>query len=124
MADVTGRTAFKTVGKLPLRKSDNDILGIAPSPGWDARYDWAGWVPYVQTPQGDDAVIAVKGFLATANQRITPPGYPIFMGQDWTVPYRHDCIEQMLAASPKHDMASMQKIQADQLSMAALKLMP
>ena len=73
MADVTGRTAFKAVGKLPLRKSDNDILGIAPSPGWDARYDWAGWVPYAQTPQGDDAAIAVKGFLATANQRITPP---------------------------------------------------
>ena len=124
MADVTGHTAFKTVGKLPLRKSNNDILGIAPSPGWDARYDWAGWVSYAQTPQGDNAAIAVKGFLATANQRITPPGYQIFMGQDWTVPYRHDRIEQMLAASPKHDMASMQKIQADQLSMATLKLMP
>ena len=124
MADVTGRTAFKTVGKLPLRKPDNDILGIAPSPGWDARYDWAGWVPYAQTPQSDAAAIAAKGFLATANQRITPPGYPIFMGQDWTVPYRQDRIEQMLAATPRHDMASMQKIQADQLSMATLKLLP
>ena len=41
MADIAGRTAFKAVGKLPLRKPDNDILGIAPSPGWDARYDWA-----------------------------------------------------------------------------------
>ena len=124
MADITGRTAFKTVGKLPLRKPDNDILGIAPSPGWDARYDWTGWVPYAQTPQSDDAAIASKGFLATANQRITPPGYPIFMGQDWTVPYRQDRIEQMLAATQKHDLASMQIIQADQLSMATLKLLP
>ncbi len=124
MADVAGRTAFKTVGKLPLRKPDNDILGIAPSPGWDARYDWAGWVPYAQTPQSDDAAITAKGFLATANQRITPPGFPIFMGQDWTVPYRQDRIEQMLTATPKHDMASMQKIQADELSMATIKLLP
>ena len=124
MADVAGRTAFKAVGKLPLRKLENDILGIAPSPGWDARYDWAGWVPYAQNPQADDAAIATKGFLATANQRITPPDFPIFMGQDWTVPYRQDRIEQLLAATPKHDMASMQKIQADQLSMATLKLLP
>ncbi len=124
MADTAGRTGFKAVGKLPLRKPDNDILGIAPSPGWDARYDWAGWVPYVQTPQSDDAAIAAKGFLATANQRITPPDFPIFMGQDWTVPYRQDRIEQMLAATPKHDIASMQKVQADQLSMATLKLLP
>ena len=124
MADTAGRTAFKAVGKLPLRKLENDILGIAPSPGWDARYDWAGWVPYAQNPQAGDAAIAAKGFLATANQRITPPDFPIFMGQDWTVPYRQDRIEQLLATTPKHDLASMQKIQADQLSMASLKLLP
>ena len=41
MGDMAARTAFKAVGKLPLKKPDNDILGIAPSPGWDARYDWA-----------------------------------------------------------------------------------
>ena len=124
MADTSGRTAFKAVGKLPLRKPDNDILGMAPSPGWDAKYDWAGWVPYAQNPQSDDAAISGKGFLATANQRITPPDFPVFMGQDWTVPYRQDRIEQMLAATPRHDMASMQKIQADQLSLATLKLLP
>ena len=81
-------------------------------------------MPYAQNPQAGDTAIAAKGFLATANQRITPPDFPIFMGQDWTVPYRHDRIEQLLAATPKHDMASMQKIQADQLSMATLKLLP
>ena len=53
MADVAGRTAFKAVGKLPLRKLENDILGIAPSPGCDARYDWAGWVPYAGQSNSD-----------------------------------------------------------------------
>ncbi|MES2362602.1 MAG: penicillin acylase family protein [Pseudomonadota bacterium] len=123
-ADVSGNVIFKAVGKMPLRKPDNDILGMAPSPGWEARYDWDGWVPYAQTPQTDQAAINAKGWLATANQRITPPGYPIFMGQDWTVPYRYDRIEQLLAATPKHDMASMQKIQGDQLSLATVRLLP
>lgn len=123
-ADVAGRTAFKAVGKIPLRKPDNDILGIAPSPGWDARYDWAGWVPYAQTPQTDHAAIAAKGWWSTANQRITPPGYPIFLGQDWTVPYRYDRIEQLLAARPTHDVDSMQKIQGDQMSAATVRLLP
>ncbi|MGH8805601.1 MAG: penicillin acylase family protein, partial [Polaromonas sp.] len=123
-ADVAGHVAFKAVGKIPLRKPGNDILGIAPSPGWDARYDWAGWLPYAQTPQTGHAAIDAKGWLATANQRITPPGYPVFMGQDWAAPYRHDRIEQLLAATPKHDVSSMQKIQGDQLSAAALRLLP
>ena len=124
MADTSGRTAFKAVGKLPLRKPGNDILGIAPAPGWDAKYDWEGWVPFAQNPQADQASIDAKGFFATANQRITPPDFSIFMGQDWTVPYRFDRIEQLLSATPKHDMTSMQKVQADQLSMATLKLLP
>ncbi|SFU47222.1 penicillin amidase [Polaromonas sp. YR568] len=123
-ADVAGRMAFKAAGKVPLRKPDNDIRGIAPSPGWDARYDWAGWVPYAQTPQTGQGEIEAKGWLSTANQRITPPNFPIFMGQDWTVPYRYNRIEQLLAATPQHDMASMQKIQADQLSAATAKLLP
>ncbi|CAN7288567.1 penicillin acylase family protein [Polaromonas sp. LjRoot131] len=123
-ADVAGGMAFKAAGKVPLRKPDNDIRGIAPSPGWDARYDWAGWLPYAQTPEASRAAIEAKGWWATANQRITPPAYPFFMGQDWTVPYRYDRIAQLLAATPKHDLASMQKIQADQLSPATLKLLP
>ncbi|HEY3046183.1 MAG TPA: penicillin acylase family protein [Polaromonas sp.] len=123
-ADTAGRVAFKAVGKIPLRKADNDILGIAPSPGWDARYDWAGWLPYAQTPQTGDAAIGAKGWLSTANQRITPPDYPLFMGQDWAVPYRYERIEQLLAATPKHDVDSMQKIQGDQLSPATVRLLP
>jgi penicillin G amidase len=123
-ADTTGQVAFKAVGKVPLRRADNDIRGVAPSPGWDARYDWAGWLPYAATPQTGNADIAARGWLATANQRITPPGYPHFIGQDWTVPYRHDRIEQLLAATPKHNLRSMQAIQADQQSGAALKLLP
>ena len=123
-ADTQGGLAFKAVGKVPLRKADNDIRGLAPSPGWDARYDWNGWIDYAQTPQVNQAEIEAKGFWVTANERITPPGYPFFMGQDWTVPYRHDHVNELLAAKPVHNLASLQKIQADQLSPATLKLLP
>ena len=124
MADVDGKVGYKAVGKVPLRQADNDILGIAPSPGWEAKYDWAGWLPYAQTPQADALAIAGKGWFANANQSVLPEGSGRFMGQDWVVPYRFDRIEALLAAAPRHDLAAMQKIQADQLSLATLKLLP
>ncbi len=37
MADVDGKVAYKAVGRVPLRRPDNDIMGVAPSPGWLAR---------------------------------------------------------------------------------------
>jgi len=123
-ADIAGGVAFKAAGKVPLRRPDNDIRGVAPSPGWDARYDWAGWLPYAQAPEAGRAAIEAKGWWSTANQRITPPQYPFFIGQDWTVPYRYNRIEQLLAATPMHDVASMEKIQGDQLSAATVKLLP
>lgn len=120
MADVEGKIAYKAAGRVPLRKPSNDIMGLAPAPGWDARYDWDGWVDFARTPQDSGA----KGWVSTANQRITPPKYPYFMGQDWGVPYRFERIEQLLAQTPKHDLASMQKIHSDITSLAAQRLMP
>lgn len=123
-ADVSGQIAFKVIGKLPLRKPENDFRGIAPSPGWDARYDWAGWLPYDQTPSDT----GVKGWIATANQRIHAPDYPHFMGQDWATPERFNRIEALLAVKPaqgaKHDPASMQALLADTVSLAAQRLAP
>lgn len=124
MADTAGRIAYKAVGKVPLRRADNDIRGVAPSPGWDARYDWAGWIPFAETPQDNPAVTAERGWIATANQRITAPGYPYFIGQDWHVPYRYDRIAALLAAQPKHTLDTMRALQADVKSTATLRLLP
>ena len=120
LADVEGNIAYKAAGTVPLRRADNDIQGLAPSPGWDARYDWSGWVPAAETPEDSGK----KGWIATANQRISPPGYKYFLGQDFTLPHRFDRIEELLAATPKHGMDSMQKIQSDQHSKGAEVLLP
>ena len=119
-ADDQGRIGFKAAGRVPVRAADNDIRGVAPSPGWDARYDWKGWLPYAQTPQDDGA----KGWLATANQRVTAPDYPHFLTQDWSLPYRYERIAQRIEAIPRHDMASMQALQGDVTSLATQRLLP
>ena len=120
MADVDGKIAYKAAGRAPLRSAENDIRGVAPALGWEARYDWAGWIPYVQTPEDDGK----KGWIATANQRITPPAYPYFMGQDWATPHRYERIEQILNGKQAHDMASMQALQNDVVSLSTLELLP
>lgn len=121
MADRAGRIAYKAVGRVPLRRANNDIRGVAPSPGWEARYDWDGFLPYEQTPESDGGP---DGWIATANQRIHAADYPFFMTQDWAPPYRMERISELLAATPKHSLASFEAVQADRLSQATLKLLP
>lgn len=120
MADRSGRVAYKAVGRVPVRSAANDIRGVAPAPGWDARYDWAGWLPYEDTPQDDGA----KGWIATANQRIHGPDYPHFLTQDWAASYRQERIEALLAKTPRHSMASFEAMHADQFSAATVRLLP
>jgi penicillin amidase len=120
LADDQGNIAYKAIGKVPVRRADNDLMGMAPSPGWDAKYDWAGWLPLEQTPEDHGQ----KGWIATANQRITPAGYPYFLGQDWVAPHRMDRITQMIEATPQHDIESMKTMQNDVLSLSTQRLLP
>ncbi|MGC3985673.1 MAG: penicillin acylase family protein [Pseudorhodoferax sp.] len=124
MADTTGRIAYKAVGRVPLRRPDNDIRGIAPAPGWDPRYEWAGWLPYADTPAHGAGEGAQPAWIANANQRPTPPDYPYFIGQDWAVPYRFDRIVDRLGATPHHDARSMAQLQGDTVSLATQRLLP
>jgi penicillin amidase len=120
MADTQGHIAYKAAGRVPVRSAANYIRGVAPSPGWDARYDWTGWIAYADMPADDGK----KGWVATANQRITPPNYPHFLGQDWNTPHRFERIEQVLQAKPKHSFKDMQALQNDTLSLSTLTLLP
>ena len=108
MADTVGNTAFIAPGRVPIRKPDNDINGLAPSPGWDAKYDWAGFLTFDQMPQQ-----AVTSYLATANNRIVADDYPHFISGEWAHKGRKLRIEELLAAKPKHDALSLREIQHD-----------
>ena len=124
MADTLGEVAFQAVGKLPIRSPQNDIRGVAPAPGWLAQYDWTGWLPAEQNPAVNRQAIEAKGWHATANQNILPPGYAHFVGGDWTTPERFERIEQLLAAAPKHSREILQAIQNDVMSLGAKALLP
>ena len=121
VADRAGRIGFVAAGRLPLRRPDNDLRGLAPAPGWDARYDWAGWVPAQQTPREFDPP---RGWLATANQRIHAPDYPHHLTHDWTLPFRQQRIEQLLEARPTHTLDDLARMQADETSLAVAPVLP
>lgn len=121
VADRDGHIGFVAAGRVPVRKPENDLKGHVPAPGWDARYDWAGFIPADQTPREFDPA---SGYIATANQRIHPADYPHYITSDWTLPYRMQRIEQLIDAKPKHGVDSLRDIQADVLSLATKRLLP
>uniref|UniRef100_UPI00179B5D89 penicillin acylase family protein n=1 Tax=Methylibium sp. TaxID=2067992 RepID=UPI00179B5D89 len=115
------RIAMVAAGRVPLRRPDNDLKGLSPAPGWDSRYDWAGFVPAGETPREREPA---RGWIATANQRIHGPQYPHFITSEWAWPYRQQRIERLLDVRPLHSLDSLAAIQADVLSPAALTLLP
>jgi penicillin amidase len=120
-ADIEGNIGFIAAGRVPHRKPGNDLKGMAPAPGWDAKYDWAGYIPFEQLPRSFNPA---SGAIVTANHRITPPGYPHFISSDWEPPYRADRIQQLLDATPKHTPQTFARIQADVVSLAMRELLP
>ncbi len=121
VADRDGRIGMVSAGRVPVRQADNDLKGLVPAPGWDARYDWAGFIDSTQTPRETDPP---RGWIATANQRIHGPEYLHYVTSEWAVPYRMQRIEQLLAAKPKHSLDSLREIQADLPSLGTLRLLP
>lgn len=121
VADRDGRIAMVAPGRVPRRQAAHDLMGLVPAPGWDARYDWAGVVPAGETPREADPV---RGFIATANQRVHARDYPHFLTSEWAPPYRQHRIEQLLRAKAKHSVDDMAAMQADVTSLATQRLLP
>jgi len=120
-ADADGNIGFVAPGRVPVRKAANDLKGLAPAPGWDARYDWAGSVPFDQLPR---LANPRSGAVASANQKILPPGYRHFITSEWQPPYRAGRIVELLDATPKHTRESFARMQMDIVSPAVRDLLP
>ncbi len=120
-ADIEGNIGFIAAGRIPVRKPDNNVMGLAPAPGWVARYDWDGYVPFDELPR---AYNPASGVLYTANQKIVPPGYRHFITSEWEPPYRANRIRELLGAVPKHSVNSFARMQMDVVSPAARELLP
>jgi len=120
-ADTGGNIGFLAPARVPVRRRDNDLKGLAPAPGWDARYDWAGFIPFEELPHQYNPV---SQQIVTANQKVVGPAYPHFLTSEWALPYRAERIASLLDAAPLHDMDSFARIQKDDVSLAARELLP
>jgi penicillin amidase len=120
-ADVDGNIGFIAPGRVPVRKPENEIMGRTPSPGWDERYDWAGFVPFGLLPR---AFNPPSHKIASANNRIVPESYPYLITTEWQEPYRIRRIEELLDAEPQHTPQSFAAMQGDVLSVMARDFLP
>ena len=120
-ADVDGNIGFIAAGRVPVRGPDNDLKGLAPAPGWLAKYDWIGYIPFDELPQSFNPA---SGVIVTANNKITPPGYKHWITSEWQPPYRAERIEELLAAVPRHTVPSFARMQADIVSLPLRALLP
>jgi penicillin amidase len=120
-ADVDGNIGMLAPGRIPLRRPDNDLKGLAPAPGWDERYDWTGFIPFDELPREFNPK---SQQIVTANQKIVSPAYPHFLTSEWSPPYRANRIASLLDTAPLHDLQSFATIQQDVVSLAAQELLP
>lgn len=117
-ADTGGTIGFIAAGRIPIRKGGE---GWLPAPGWSGDYDWEGFIPFDQLPQGTNPP---SGHFVSANNKIVPDSYPYFIGRDWDLPDRAARIEALLTATPKQSPEASAAIQADTLSLEASRLVP
>jgi len=121
MADVDGNIAYRAIGAVPKRNKGQGLFGVAPAFGWDKQYDWNGYLPLDVLPKDDNPP---KGWIATANQRVSATNNPTPLTADWNTPYRFERIESMLQTTDKHTLDSMKEIQTDAVSLSAQELLP
>ena len=120
-ADVDGNIGYIAPGRIPIRKPENDLKGLAPAPGWDARYDWDGFIPFDALPRQYNPA---SNRVYTANQKIVPDDYPYYLTSEWTLPYRANRIGELLEATGKHSLDSFAAMQGDTVSLEARDLLP
>jgi penicillin amidase len=117
-ADREGNIGYFGPGKIPIRAAGD---GSAPVPGWNDDYAWTGWIPFDQLPH---AYNPAEGYLVTANNRVTPDGYPYFITNNWAPPYRAERIRELLSATQGLTPNDFARIQGDQQSAQARELLP
>ena len=118
-ADKNGTIGWQAVGIAPVR---NHSSGLVPVPG-DGSYDWDGYLPIIQKP---NKLNPKSGFIATANQNVTPEDYEHWnaIGFSWSDPYRGDRVNEFLESKNHLNIEDMRRLQTDVASLPARTLIP
>ncbi len=119
VADTGGHIGMISPGRVPVRDGGNAVAGRAPVPGWDATYDWKGFLKFEDLPRVENPP---SGAIGSANASIVGPDYPHMITLDWDTSYRQQRVNDLVLTRTGHDMASMRGAQLDVLSPAFLQL--
>ncbi|TWD79090.1 penicillin amidase [Kribbella amoyensis] len=117
-ADREGHIGYQAPGKVPLRRVGT---GDWPAPGWDPKFDWAGYIPFEAMPTEFDPA---DGVIVTANQAVVPKSYQYNLTNDWDYGYRSQQILERIRAAGKLDAEKMASIQLDTKNRNAETLVP
>jgi len=117
-ADRAGNIGEHSIGLAPLR----NWTGLLPVPG-NSNFEWSGFLPVDKLPHFFNPA---AGFVATANNRMTPEGYPFKVGFQWYSVYRvrriREVLEQAKKSGKKLTVEDMERLQNDLLSIPAREL--
>ncbi|WP_329210109.1 penicillin acylase family protein [Streptomyces sp. NBC_00683] len=122
-ADTKGNIGYQAPGTIPVRiKGD----GRLPTPGWTSDYGWKKeFVPFDELPYEYNPE---RGYIVTANQAVIDEKYPHLLTKDWGYGARsqriNDLIESKTKGGGKISTDDMQKMQMDNQSVIAAKLVP
>jgi penicillin amidase len=117
-ANDEGHIAIAPWGELPIRARG---LGRVPLDGASGEFDWTGSIPREEMPL---AVDPARGWLASANGRPAPAGYPHHLGWMWDPSYRTRRIHALLSAGTKLTAKDMRAFQLDARDSAAAAFVP
>ncbi|MFD5075811.1 penicillin acylase family protein [Streptomyces sp. NPDC058371] len=122
-ADTEGHIGYQLPGKIPTRGKGD---GSLPSPGWDSKYRWTGYIPQSALPYEYDPE---RGYIVTANQAVVDKDkYPYTLTTDWGYGTRSqritDLIKTKIDGGGKISTDDMRQMQLDNSSEIAKLLVP
>ena len=117
-ADIEGNIGYKPAGRFPNRPNWD---GLLPVPG-DGTYEWDGFFDMDVLPEEYNPH---RGFTGTANALSLPADYPIEkykVGFEWSAPWRHKRLWEVLEGQPQHTLSDSISLQTDYLSILAREI--
>jgi penicillin amidase len=116
-ADKYGDIGWQAVGIAPIRKTHS---GLVPVSG-NGNFEWEDYIDIIKKP---NLFNPDKGYIATANQNVTPEDYDRWdvIGYDWADPYRGDRVNSFLESKDKFNMKDMTNLQIDYYSIPSKQI--
>ena len=116
-ADKYGDIGWQAVGIAPIRKTHS---GLVPING-DGNFEWEDYLEIIEKP---NLFNPEKGYIATANQNVTPEDYERWdaIGYDWADPYRGERVNSILESKDTFNMEDMTNLQIDYFSIPSKQI--